>query len=248
MLDDRNRELAEVTQADDFIVSDRLISLMLSQLSENEKLTEVFDELFNSEGSEVYLAPAENYVKLGTPLDFYTVSASASKQGETAIGFRIGSKARSAADGYGVIVRTRRSPGGAPTRPATRSSCWRCRKRRMRRLGDRLDAGHRRIAGVQQRGVGAGRLLSWSVGDRQPGVIPGAQCRRLHDAEGCERSLAQLGAAVVLVGHVEVEHGARGLVEQQRNQGGDVGGVPPASSTRTGRCRRPATPRGHERR
>jgi hypothetical protein len=109
MLDDRNRELAEVTQADDFIVSDRLISLMLSQLSENEKLNQVFDELFNSEGSEVYLGAAEAYVKLGTPVDFYTVSASASARGETAIGYRIGSKSRSAADGYGVIV----NPGKA---------------------------------------------------------------------------------------------------------------------------------------
>ncbi len=60
MLDDRNRELAEVTQADDFIVSDKLISLMLSQISENKQLTEVFDQLFSSEGSEIYLRPADS--------------------------------------------------------------------------------------------------------------------------------------------------------------------------------------------
>ena len=39
MLDVRNRELAEVTQADDFIVSDKLVSLMLAQVSENKDLT-----------------------------------------------------------------------------------------------------------------------------------------------------------------------------------------------------------------
>ena len=39
MLDVRNRELAEVTSADDFIVSDKLVSLMLSQVSENRELT-----------------------------------------------------------------------------------------------------------------------------------------------------------------------------------------------------------------
>jgi Trk K+ transport system NAD-binding subunit len=109
MLDDRNRELAEVTQADDFIVSDRLISLMLSQLSENEKLTDVFDELFNSEGSEVYLRPADQYVKLGTAVDFFTVASSAAQQGHTAIGFRVGAQARSAADGYGVVVNPRKA-------------------------------------------------------------------------------------------------------------------------------------------
>jgi voltage-gated potassium channel Kch len=104
MLDDRNRELAEVTQADDFIVSDRLISLMLSQLSESEQLKDVFDELFNSEGAEVYLRPLGEYVHLDEPIDFTTLVAAASERGETAIGYRIGARARSAADGYGVVV------------------------------------------------------------------------------------------------------------------------------------------------
>lgn len=104
MLDDRNRELAEVTQADDFIVSDRLISLMLSQLSEHEKINDVFEDLFDPGGSEIYLRPASDYVLLGTPLDFATVTASASRRGETAIGYRIIEHARSAADSYGVVV------------------------------------------------------------------------------------------------------------------------------------------------
>ena len=38
MLDLRNRDLAEVTKADDFIVSDKLISLLMSQVSENKYL------------------------------------------------------------------------------------------------------------------------------------------------------------------------------------------------------------------
>ena len=35
MLDARNRALAEVTRADDFVVSNQLVSLMLAQASEN---------------------------------------------------------------------------------------------------------------------------------------------------------------------------------------------------------------------
>ena len=62
MLDVRNRELAEVTQADDFIVSDKLISLMLAQVSENKDLNAVFDDLFDPDGSEIYLKPAADYV------------------------------------------------------------------------------------------------------------------------------------------------------------------------------------------
>lgn len=104
MVDDRNRELAEVTQADDFIVSDKLISLMLSQVSENKRLTQVFDTLFASDGSEIYLRPAELYIAAGASVDFYTVLEAARQRGETAIGFREAVHARSSAHGFGVTV------------------------------------------------------------------------------------------------------------------------------------------------
>ena len=109
MLDDRNRELAEVTKADDFIVSDKLISLMLSQVSENQQLTDVFDTLFSSRGSEIYLRPAERYVTPGASVDFYTVLEAARRRGETAIGYRVAALARSAADDYGVVVNPRKA-------------------------------------------------------------------------------------------------------------------------------------------
>jgi ion channel POLLUX/CASTOR len=62
MLDIRNRDLAVVTKANDFIVSDKLISLLMSQVSENKYLMSVFDDLFDAEGSEIYLKPVSNYV------------------------------------------------------------------------------------------------------------------------------------------------------------------------------------------
>ncbi len=88
MLDDRNRKLAEVTKADDFIVSDNLMSLMMSQISENPALSTLYEGLFAADGSEVYLRPAEWYVLLDQPIDFYTVAAGAARRGETAIGYR----------------------------------------------------------------------------------------------------------------------------------------------------------------
>jgi voltage-gated potassium channel Kch len=104
MIDDRNRELAEVTQADDFIVSDQLISLMLSQLSENKRLTDVFDELFSASGAEIYLRPADLYVPVGVEADFYTVLEAARRRGETAIGYRLSEFARNSEHAYGVTV------------------------------------------------------------------------------------------------------------------------------------------------
>ena len=104
MLDDTNRELAEVTRADDLIVSDRLIALLLSQISESRELTDVFDTLFSSAGSEIYLNPAEDYIVPGQQVDFYAVLEAARRRGETALGYRVAADAHVSANGYGVRV------------------------------------------------------------------------------------------------------------------------------------------------
>jgi voltage-gated potassium channel Kch len=104
MLDIRNRDLAEVTKADDFIVSDKLISLMMSQVSENKALMDVFEDLMDSEGSEIYLKPITNYIKPGEAISFYTLLESAKRRGEIAIGYRIQSAAHDSDNAYGVKV------------------------------------------------------------------------------------------------------------------------------------------------
>ena len=96
MMDIRNRALAQIARADDFIVSDKLVSLMMSQLSENKNLERVFTTLFSSEGSEIYIRPMSDYIKLGSTVDFYTVLEAARRRGETAIGYRIDEHARRA--------------------------------------------------------------------------------------------------------------------------------------------------------
>jgi voltage-gated potassium channel Kch len=104
MLDTRNRALAEVTQADDFIVSDRLVSLILSQVSENKALNAVFTDLFDPDGSEIYLKLAADYVRLDEPVNFYTIVEAARQRNEVAIGYRLTRNADDAAKSYGVVV------------------------------------------------------------------------------------------------------------------------------------------------
>jgi len=87
MIDIRNRELAEVTRADDFVVSNRLVSLMLAQASENEYLSSIFDDLLDEDGSEIYMRPIGDYVDLSGPVSFYTIAEAARQRGQTAIGY-----------------------------------------------------------------------------------------------------------------------------------------------------------------
>jgi hypothetical protein len=88
MIDIRNRELAEVTRADDFVVSNKLVSLMLAQASENEYLSSIFDDLLEEDGSEIYMRPVGDYVDLSGPVTFYTIAEAARQRGETVIGYR----------------------------------------------------------------------------------------------------------------------------------------------------------------
>ncbi|OFX36161.1 MAG: potassium transporter TrkA [Bacteroidetes bacterium GWA2_32_17] len=109
MIDIRNKELAEVTKVDDFIIGDKLISLLMSQVSENKYLKLVFDDLFDADGSEIYVKPASQFIQLGIDVDFYTVTESAARQNQVAIGYKIHALQHDSDKGYGVIVDPKKS-------------------------------------------------------------------------------------------------------------------------------------------
>ena len=104
MLDESDRELAEVSEADDFIVSSRVLSLLLAQIAETPDLADVFRDLFDADGAEVYLRDVADYVALGTPVTFATLQAAAQARDEVALGYRILAQAKDAKAQYGVLL------------------------------------------------------------------------------------------------------------------------------------------------
>lgn len=109
MLDIRNQVLASVAEPDDFIVSNRLVSLLMAQVAENPHLVRIFEGLFSPEGHEIYLKPATNYILAGQEADFYTVTEAAARQGQVALGYRLAGTAKDAETGYGVVVNPKKS-------------------------------------------------------------------------------------------------------------------------------------------
>jgi voltage-gated potassium channel Kch len=109
MMDVRNRDLAVVTQADDFVVGPNIVSLMMAQFSENKDLRLVFRDLFDPEGVEIYLKPAEDYVVTGRAVNFYTVLESARRRREIAIGYRVQARAKDPAQTFGVRLNPNKS-------------------------------------------------------------------------------------------------------------------------------------------
>ncbi len=104
MLDVNNRDLAKVAKVDDFIVSEKLISLLLAQISENELLNPVFEDLLSKSGSEIYLKNIEDYIKLSGPVNFYTVLEAASRRNDLAIGYKIISEENNSSKNFGICL------------------------------------------------------------------------------------------------------------------------------------------------
>ena len=64
----------------------------------------MFQDIFDAQGSEIYLKPASDYIRLETPINFYTVLESARRKGEVAFGYRQRAYANDAKRAYGVVV------------------------------------------------------------------------------------------------------------------------------------------------
>jgi ion channel POLLUX/CASTOR len=104
VIDVRNVALAELTRVDDFVVSSKLVSLMLAQSSENEYLEWIFKDLLDEQGSEIYLKPALDYVPLDREVTFYDVVRAGAMRGEVAIGHHLTSSGTPEGRSGGVVV------------------------------------------------------------------------------------------------------------------------------------------------
>jgi len=109
ILDIQNRDLAAVAEADDFIVSNTLISLLVTQVSENHHLVRVFADLFSAGGHEIYLKPVADYVPIGVPVPYQAVVEAGMRRGEVAIGYREAATGRMPDKQFGVVVNPTKS-------------------------------------------------------------------------------------------------------------------------------------------
>jgi hypothetical protein len=104
MHDIRNRQLANITCADDFIVSPNIISKYISQLSENKNIKKVYDVLLTADGPEIYLCSASMFVPLETPISYYQILEETLKYQCLAIGYRLMKYLHDQTRFYGIVL------------------------------------------------------------------------------------------------------------------------------------------------
>jgi hypothetical protein len=88
ILDSTMVELAQVAAVDDLVVSDVLAALVIAQISENDKLAEVLNDLFDADGAQIEMEPIERYAAVGEQVSFGTLVARVQARNGSAFGYR----------------------------------------------------------------------------------------------------------------------------------------------------------------
>ncbi len=90
VMNSENKELISRAGVNDFIISNRFISNILAQISEEPDIKAVYDDLFEEDGSEIYLKPLSLYLETmpEKAVKFSDLMNLAGKRNEICIGFR----------------------------------------------------------------------------------------------------------------------------------------------------------------
>lgn len=106
VLDSENQDLVAKAGVDDFIISDRLVSMVFAQLSQEPRMKQVYDDLFQEAGSEIYVKPAWLYFdQFPAQVRFADAMRLAQKRsGEVCIGYKLKSLESDSTKNFGVSL------------------------------------------------------------------------------------------------------------------------------------------------
>ena len=98
----KNREAVASAQANEVIVSPEIVAMILTQISQQQMLSSIYDDLLTAGGMEIYIKPASRYVTPGVNVTFGQLIAAAYEFGEIALGVRIDAQQYDVTRNFGV--------------------------------------------------------------------------------------------------------------------------------------------------
>ncbi len=105
ILDSQNDALVAKAGVQDVIISNRLVSMIMAQISESRDIEKVYDDIFQEDGSEIYLKPASLYLdSLPAQVTFADMMAVAQKRGEICMGVKISAHENEKAVNNGITL------------------------------------------------------------------------------------------------------------------------------------------------
>jgi len=105
VLNSENQDIITQTDVDDFIISNKLITMILAQLSEQPLILQFYEDIFSEDGSEIYVKRAELYCEqFPVTVAFGDLIKLADKRDEICLGIRKGSESKNAGANFGVTL------------------------------------------------------------------------------------------------------------------------------------------------
>jgi hypothetical protein len=99
-----NAELLRQSSTADIIISPQLISMLLSQVSQQLMLDRVYADLMNANANEIYLKPAGQFARNLAACTFSDILRGSIRRGEIAIGLKIAADATDGSKNFGIRV------------------------------------------------------------------------------------------------------------------------------------------------
>lgn len=105
LVESDNQTLATHAGVHDFVISNRFISMLLAQISEERDIHSVYESLFDEDGSEIYLKPANLYFeRLPVEVTFGHLMAVAQERQEVCLGVKLAQFERDESRNFGVSL------------------------------------------------------------------------------------------------------------------------------------------------
>ncbi len=105
VLNSENQQLINQTEVDDFIISNKLITMILAQLSEDPKIKMFYDDIFSEDGSEIYVKPCNLYfTEFPQKITFADAMGIANDRDEICLGIRKGNLVKDIKQNFGVSL------------------------------------------------------------------------------------------------------------------------------------------------
>ncbi len=105
VLNSENQEIITQTNVDDFIISNKLITMILAQLSEESLMKIFYDDIFSEDGSEIYVKPTTLYFDtFPQKITFADAIFCAQQRDEICLGIRKGDLSKSLDDNFGIML------------------------------------------------------------------------------------------------------------------------------------------------
>jgi hypothetical protein len=105
VLNSDNQEIITQTDVDDFIISNKLITMILAQLSEEPLIMKFYEDIFSEDGSEIYVKSVGLYLdQFPVKTTFGDLIGLADQRDEICLGIRKGDQSKNADANFGVTL------------------------------------------------------------------------------------------------------------------------------------------------